>query len=145
MSVPSNLRNEKKQTAEERNIKIGAVVGFTVAALVGMTVATQFFAYKVNYWSGLSGEIIEHVYCPWQIFIWRKEHVDQMELFQDPVKIAFSVWMLLNVLVFAMVMVAKNKILHGLQTLHGSARWADYDDVKRAGLIQENSKDDKDP
>ena len=145
MSVPSNLRNEKKQTAEERKIKIGAVVGFAVAALVGMTVATQFFAYKVHYWSGLSGEIIEHVYCPWQIFIWRKEHADQMELFQDPVKIAFSVWMLLNVLVFAMVMVAKNKILHGLQTLHGSARWADYDDVKRAGLIQENSKDDKDP
>ena len=135
MAIPENLRNEKKQ-GESIGFKVGVLAAFIAAALTAMTFATQYFAYSVHYWDGLSGR---------QIFVWRGEHQDQIALFEKPVKLAFSIWLLLTVMVFGIVMMVKNK-LHGLKTLHGSARWADIEDIKRAGLIQNSDpKTDKEP
>ncbi len=144
MAIPENLRNEKKQ-GESIGFKVGVLAAFIAAALTAMTFATQYFAYSVHYWDGLSGRLFNHVYCPWQIFVWRGEHQDQIELFERPVKLAFSIWLMLTVMVFGIVMMVKNK-LRGLKTLHGSARWADIEDIKRAGLIQNSDpKTDKEP
>lgn len=105
-----------------------------VSLLIGLQVATQFFAYTFRYQSGL-GWNFNHVYPPWSILGWMGRWYAQ---YRNEFLWAGAIGMVVPVLVLLGVIVAKRmRATTGKanEQLHGSARWADRKDIIAAGLL----------
>ncbi|CAG0988766.1 partial Conjugal transfer protein TraG, partial [Anaerolineae bacterium] len=106
----------------------------------GLQSATQFFAYTLKYHSALGesvnlGENIRHVYAPWKILQWS---ANWHGLYSDEFIRAGSIGVLVSgvgLLTLAVVKVVSSNTSKANQYLHGSARWADKQDIESAGLM----------
>jgi type IV secretion system protein VirD4 len=106
----------------------------TLSLVSGLQAATQFFAHGFRFHAAL-GWNIEHVYPPWAIVAWavkwyRQYPVDFMQAGGIGVTIAGT----------GLLGVAVAKMLHSNSSranayLHGSARWANIDDIRASGLL----------
>lgn len=100
----------------------------------GLQVATQFFAHDFNYQSAL-GWHINQIYPPWGILHWATQWYHQ---YPDALMRAGSIGVvtasvgLLILVVVKMVSANSSKVN---EYLHGSARWANIQDIRAAGLI----------
>lgn len=100
----------------------------------GLQAATQVFAYDFRY-QGALGMHLQHIYAPWGIVQWAVKWYQQ---YPDAFMRAGSVGIvtagvgLLSLTVVKMVTANSSKVN---QYLHGSARWANVDDIKAAGLL----------
>lgn len=107
-----------------------AVVGM----LGGLVIATQVFARMHGYAPEL-GANWNHVYPPWAILGWA---VRWYRSAPDSITQAGSIGAVFTALVFfgiAIYSQIARSALRTLASLHGSARWADRNDIKRAGLL----------
>tara|TARA_R110002126_G_scaffold11644_2_gene51844 strand:- start:942 stop:2792 length:1851 start_codon:yes stop_codon:yes gene_type:complete len=115
------------QVRQKRHPKLNKTLMLLVvlALLISMQIGTQFVAYKFS---------LNHVYPPWQVLIWHlKYHAYHPDYFD-----AASGLMVMSSSLFFMLLVFSVK--HSKQDnvseyLHGSARWANQEDLKNAGLI----------
>ncbi|MDI9818641.1 MULTISPECIES: type IV secretory system conjugative DNA transfer family protein [unclassified Legionella] len=103
------------------------------AFLMSMQIGTQFLAYQFHYAEGL-GSSLSHVYMPWHLFIWA---VKYQSFYPDTFHAAFGVMVMSGSLLLMMIVMTsryfkKNEIS---DYLHGSARWANWEDLKQASLI----------
>lgn len=111
-----------------------------VAALFGMWVPTQFFAFKFDYQPVL-GVNIAHIYPPWAIIGWygRWGHDYPHEL-----KSALITGIMpfgLAVFGIMLLKMRNTKAMEIRKKLHGSARWATVEDINKSGLILVDAKD----
>ena len=96
--------------------------------------STQYFASLYNY-APVLGENLNGMYPPWYIFIWASQWYES-----DPKPFieSGSVFLIISG-VFCFVLIILQMInKHSAQAndfLHGSARWSDKKDIKRAGLL----------
>jgi type IV secretion system protein VirD4 len=105
-----------------------------VSVVAGLQAATQFFAYDFRYQLVL-GANIHQIYAPWSILKWAGKWYHQ---YPDAFMRAGSIGVmisgigLLALAVIKMVTVNSSKVN---EYLHGSARWANIQDIRAAGLI----------
>ncbi len=131
MTKDSNRFGKDESAAKNKRI-----VGFmTLTFLVGgFQVATQYFAYKFNYQPQL-GAHLNTIYEPWAILIWADKWYDQYPALFD---LAASIGVLLSGIGLILVLIIKMVLANSSRTnqgLHGSARWANKKDIKKAGLL----------
>jgi len=111
-----------------------------VASIVaGLQAATQFFAHDFRYQSVL-GANVRQIYAPWGILEWAGKWYHQYPdafLRAGSIGVVISGVGLLALTAARMVTANSSKVN---QYLHGSARWANIQDIRAAGLIpQERS------
>jgi type IV secretion system protein VirD4 len=105
-----------------------------VFMLAGLQSATQFFAHEFGYPSQL-GPHYQHLYAPWSILLWAYQW---WGLFQLSLMRAAAVGMTVTSTGLLSLMVAKVVAANSAKTnpyLHGSARWANQQDIEKAGLL----------
>jgi type IV secretion system protein VirD4 len=106
-----------------------------VTALVGgVQAATQYFAYEFGYQSVLGANIF-HIYPTWSIVQWAGKWYGQYKdgfMRAGSIGIVVSTVGLLTLSVIQMVMANSSKANN---YLHGSARWANVQDIRAAGLL----------
>ncbi|MHB8285068.1 MAG: type IV secretory system conjugative DNA transfer family protein [Caulobacteraceae bacterium] len=119
--------------------KAGRLAAWLLAggSVAGFWAATEVFAWRSEF-SPLLGASLSHIYAPWSILQWAKEYgADHTR----SLNLAFMSGILtagLPVLGLGMSkMNARNKMRIN-PDLHGSARWADMDDLQENGLIRGN-------
>ena len=135
--LSQNNRNVKKDRFIVRLLSVVCLIG-------GLQVATQYFAYKFNYQPHLGAHLF-HIYEPWAILLWANKWYAQYSGIIDLAAgfgVLFSSIGLILVLVIKMVLANSSRTNQGL---HGSARWADKQDIVAAGLLStgKNSKSNK--
>lgn len=111
------------------------IPSLTITSLAtGLACSTQYFARMFDYHPAL-GAHFQHIYVPWKILEWAaKWH----ERYPDALVRAGSVGMLVtSVALFAITAFAtvKRNSSKANEYLHGSARWANRQDIERAGLL----------
>ncbi len=112
-----------------------AVPLFAVFAFVlGLQVATQFYAWTVHYAESL-GANFAHLYAPWSIIDWtmRWSEVDS-EGFVKAGSVGMAVTAILLLLIAVYGQLQRNSTRTN-EFLHGSARWANRADLEKAGLL----------
>ena len=123
--------------AGRKNRKKSAKVIPTLATLVlgaGLQTSTQYFAHQFGY-APVLGANLDRLYPPWGILSWAGRWFGQ---YPDAFMRAGSLGIVIaGVGLIGLVvarMVAANSA-HASEYLHGSARWADVDDIRAAGLL----------
>ena len=100
----------------------------------GLQAATQFFASDFKYQTALGGHF-EHIYPPWKIMQWAGKWYSQ---YPDTFMRAGSVGILVAGAGLMGLVVAKMVLANSSKAneyLHGSARWANSQDIQAAGLL----------
>ncbi|ABQ54180.1 TPA: TraM recognition domain-containing protein [Legionella pneumophila subsp. pneumophila] len=121
----------RKKRVEKTNKQIVFLV--VLALFVSMQIGTQFVAYKLHYHQSL-GFSVAHIYLPWQLLWWNLQY---HSIYPDYFNAAFGLVAMSGSL-FLMIILFVSKQLtqeNVSEYLHGSARWANQDDLKDAGLI----------
>ena len=120
---------EKKQNTD----KLSMVLFVGIACLISLQIATQFVAYKFTYHPSL-GFSLKHIYPTWGFIAWFIQWGDDFPtIFQAGLGIfVMSGSFLLIVMVFGL---RHGKNESASDYLHGSARWANKKDIKKASLL----------
>ena len=109
------------------------ILGF-LSLGTGLQVATQYFAYLFDYQPSL-GSHIGQLYPAWGILLWASRWYGRAP---DDFIRAGSLGMICSsvcLLTVAMVKVVTANTAKANQYLHGSARWATFQEIKAAGLL----------
>ena len=102
--------------------------------LGGVQVATQHFAYIFQYQPQL-GAHFNQLYPPWSIIAWSDQwYALYPELFQQSISMGVLFSAAGLILTLIMKTVSSNSSRPNL-SLHGSARWAELDDIRAARLL----------
>ncbi|EMF7570015.1 type IV secretory system conjugative DNA transfer family protein [Salmonella enterica] len=128
-AVGPQVRNKKK-TARGKLIPAMAITSLAA----GIQAATQYFAYSFNY-QELLGPNFNHIYAPWSYFKWYSAWHDRLP---DASFAAGSVGATVaagGLVLTALTSMMKANSSKANEYLHGSARWADEQDIKAAGLL----------
>jgi len=126
-------------------------IGFTVFFLLaGLQTASQFFAFQFEYQANL-GWHLYHCYAPWSIVIWAKQWYSAYPEYQPYFLKAAGLGILVSgigLMVLALVKTLLANTARASEHLHGSARWANKQDIIAAGLLPDGKskeQDSKDP
>lgn len=106
----------------------------SMALLLGLWAATQFFAWRMQYQAAL-GPHFSHVYYPWRIAQWAWAWGQNYpQLFMQ----AGSAGVVTTGIVLVILTLARGFSSNRAKSsdyLHGSARWATKEDIKKADLL----------
>lgn len=123
------------QVRQKKNgkLKPSLILSVVFSLFISMQVGTQFVAYKFHYVDGL-GFSVAHVYLPWQLLSWNLKY---HHYYPDYFNAAFGLMVMSGCLLLLMIMFAGKHLKkeNVSEYLHGSARWANQDDLKNAGLM----------
>lgn len=117
------------------SMRLTCLVGFVFLAL-SFQISTQLLAYQFNYHPSL-GSSIHHVYSPWSSIFWMS---NWGALYPNLFALSIGVIAMINsipIIVFLIYRKSVNKD-KSEQYQHGSARWANMDDIKKAKLLNNN-------
>lgn len=122
-------------TGKQEGSRVVIKVLALLALLCGMWAATQFVAWKVNYAPGL-GWNIQGVYPPWSVLLWAMEGYGQApRLFAGAGSIGAVVAAVMLIVAVLWQTVVSNTS-RAMETIHGSARWANQKDINSAELLK---------
>lgn len=110
------------------------LIGLALLSLiVSLQIGTQYLAYKFHYHESL-GLSVAHVYLPWQLFLW---DLNYHAFYPDYFNAAFGLVVMSSCLLLMMVILVSQQLKKGevSEYLHGSARWANREDLRNASLI----------
>ena len=129
-SIGPQVRQKQNNKRTIRFISM-TLLGF----LISLEIGTQYVAYKFHYHASL-GFSFRHVYLPWQLLWWNIKYPNyHPEYFNAAFgMVVMSSCLFLMLLMFANRHLKKENIS---EYLHGSARWANRDDLNDAGLLSQ--------
>ncbi len=132
-SKPNNAIGPQVRQKKSGRLNTSLVALVIGAFLISMQIGTQFLAYQFHYAEGL-GSSLAHVYMPWQMFIWAMKY---QSFYPDTFHAGFGVMVMSGSLLLMMIVLASRyfKTNEISEYLHGSARWANWEDLKQASLI----------
>ena len=134
------MSDKNSYTRSSKEAKIGQnktkLVRFlALLSLVGgVQVATQYFAFKFNYQPQL-GVHFNHLYPPWAIIEWTNKWVDH---YPDSFNQAAGAGLLFSSIGLIVALIVKSVAANSSRPnshLHGSARWANSQDIYAARLL----------
>jgi type IV secretion system protein VirD4 len=109
-------------------------IGFILfSCLVSMAIGTQYLAYQFNYHSSL-GPSLGHIYLPWQLCGW---YLKFQSYYPEYFKAALGLMVMSGCFLMMVCTLVRQQLKKPEvgEYLHGSARWADMQDLKNASLI----------
>lgn len=107
---------------------------FVLTLILALQTATQITAYLFEYHPYLGGHLT-HVHWPWMVFIWAGQFGGQYsDIFTKAFSSGFGLAALPILGILVHKMVVKNTS-RAAEYMHGSARWADMDDVTSMSLL----------
>lgn len=114
-------------------------LGFGFGILAALQAGTQYFASQFNYAAAL-GENYNKIYMPWKLIQWYMTWKGQ---YPNQFQSAFGASAITLTIVLMLIAVYKVRMRkdNTQQTLHGSARWADKQDIQAAGLLALKEED----
>lgn len=118
----------KKNTKKNHKMKLVALISL----FLGLQVSTQFFAYLFHY-DPLLGKSLINIYYPWEIICWWLEW--SKEFYPQLVQSVSLGLFIAGIGLFYCIYNHSFKSQQINQYLHGSARWADINDLKRASIL----------
>ena len=120
----------QKRQGKTNKLLVVLVIG---ALLISMQIGTQYIAYRFQYADNL-GFSLAHVYMPWQVFCWDMKYHHH---YPDYFNAAFGIMVMSGCVLLMMLVLAARQFKkeNVSDYLHGSARWANKDDLKDAGLL----------
>lgn len=105
-----------------------------LSIVIGLQVATQLFAYKFKYHQIL-GVNYDGIYRPWAIIDWAiKWYAQYSNIFYQCAGVGVFVTTICLIAI-AILAILKSNSSKANENLHGSARWANKDDIIAAGLL----------
>lgn len=108
------------------------IVAVLLILLISLTASTQATAWRLGYQEAL-GAHFNYFYAPWKIISWTLNWYDQNpSLFIGCGSVGVCV---AGILLLFLTMALSRMMDPGTDYLHGSARWADKKDIKRANLF----------
>lgn len=133
---PSN-NNVGPQTREKKKPPRALQCFAGLSLLGGLQVATQVFAHAFNYHPALGKNFpaLGNIYAPWSVVGWA---VDYYTLYPHVVNKAASAGIVVaggGLLAVAIAKIVGVNSATASQYLHGSARWANPDDIRAARLV----------
>lgn len=124
------------QTSTNQPKRIIALVMLIISVMVTMIAYTQLIAHAFSYSDTLGSAWINKFYPPWQGINWYLQAgSDYPALFSRQLILAFSI----GGLFFGaglFILIVYRPVTRGNKSLYGTARWADYTDVKNTGLLE---------
>ncbi|MDP5168559.1 type IV secretory system conjugative DNA transfer family protein [Pseudomonas syringae] len=127
---------KKKKSIGSKVVPALGIASFVAASQA----ATQFFAWKFEYQAVL-GAHINHVYAPWAIYDWWNKWYG---VYPEALTAAGSVGTLVaagGLIGTALAKIVAANSSKGNEYLHGSARWADREDIEQASLLGNEGRD----
>lgn len=106
---------------------------FLLALILSLAAATQYFAHAFQYHPAL-GANLGHLYAPWKILAWVGQWPGH---YSTQFSMAGSVGIMTAAFGLILLMALKKHLaqFNMNSSLHGSARWAQKEDIARAGLL----------
>lgn len=134
--LSQNNRNSKKDAFLIQLLSVVCLVG-------GLQIATQYFAHQFNYQPQLGAHLF-HIYEPWAILLWANKWYAQYSGIFD-LAAGFSIFLNIGLILVLIIKMMLANSSRTNQELHGSARWANKQDIVAAGLLSsgKNSKSNK--
>lgn len=132
--MTNSNNHQHKGTARESLLVRSLALVFLIG---GFQMATQYFAHAFNYQPQLGAHLYQ-LYEPWAILRWADQWYGQYpRLFtlSASIGVLFAAAGLILTLIIKMVLANSSRVN---QKLHGSARWADKQDIEKAGLLATN-------
>lgn len=129
----NNMVGPQMRSRKKRPSKIIPALA-TLSLAGGLQSATQYFAHGFNYQRAL-GPNFDGVYPPWEIIHWATNWYGQ---YPDAFMKAGSIGITVSGIGLVGLAVAKMLLANSSKPneyLHGSARWANIDDIRAAGLL----------
>lgn len=124
-------QNKPIKPNKDAFIKLFSII---LIVLIGLSAGTQYFAYLAKYDKAL-GVNVDGFYAPWQILFWYKKWY---KIYPTPLQGALSITSFIIVSGIMGLVVReqiKKNTNKAFDSLHGSARWANKQDIMRAGLL----------
>lgn len=118
---------------------VSTLLILSILLILSFTVTTQYLAREFNYSDLLGGHIRDGFYYPWMwikwVSSWWTQHpeLSKKALFICTASFAFSFSL------FALLRVALGRRSKGIEGLHGTARWANKEEIEDAGLLYPGS------
>ncbi len=107
-----------------------------VGIITGLTLATQYSAYKMRYSPALGKPVIDHIYNPLNLLLWQVRFGRYVG-YQDIFKQSFGLLMTSIIVSFGVVSVLNYMFRDNHETtdVHGSAHWATHQEIRTQGLV----------
>lgn len=129
----NNAIGPQVRAKKQSKPKLMMLVYVFLAFLISLQFATQFVAYQLSYHASL-GSSLAHFYPTWDFILWSSKWAgDYPSIFKAGAGVfVMSASTMLVGLTFFMSHLKKDNVS---DYLHGSARWATKQDIKKAGLL----------
>ena len=144
MSGFNNDTGAIKKNPKKQKSKLVLYHTVIISLILSLQVSTQAFAYLFEYHEAL-GANYNDFYPFWQIITWS---FYWLKVYPEEFKFAYSAGLLCITTGIILAMAYKaseNAKSKGEQFLHGSARWADKEDIEDMGLLHPEQSQNKEP
>ena len=124
----------KEGSASKQISKVSLSLFVLFCIVLSLWSTTELVAYKFHYHPSL-GASMSHLYTPWQCVVWFYKWGN---IYPSIFKVGISFFVMLNSFFFIVILsiiVKRNKVTNVSKYLHGSARWANEKDIKKASLF----------
>ena len=137
--MSSKIDNEEKNQSGGKLRLIGAVYLMLYVCVLN-SLCTQFIAYRVAYHRALGTPLFGNIYSPFAWWDWMFKFYDYAPQSYTYAFIFFALGILVGMLVYVLWVGFKSRSSRKHDDLHGSARFADMDDVQDSGLLPQEGK-----
>lgn len=143
MTATPNLYYIPRSQGDITKVVWLALCLFVFIALLATWAATQYAAWQFQYNLRLGKPMFNgtHIYAPWDILIWTFKYnnlgfgVAVLNVFKKAHLIMGVGGLLSLVLPVSLIFQRTRKVANERNDLHGSAHWADVDEVKASGIL----------
>lgn len=118
-----------------------ALVIMLLITLLSMTASTQYMAWKFMYAGELGGKITEHLYWPFMCLVWIFKYYSPaygtavMGVVSQGISILAAGGILSIMIPVGIAYWRTKRLKNQRNDLHGSAHWADNEEIKKSGLL----------
>jgi len=128
-----NTIGAQRKGGKEPNGKLRKVLILLMIFMVALAAATQYFAYEFNYSEGL-GPNWNKLYWPWGILSWYKYRLRYESEYTGALGLGMVV-VCVGMVAFLVVERIRKNTAKANAFLHGSARWAEEEDIIAMSLL----------
>jgi type IV secretion system protein VirD4 len=132
--INKNTNNGPQARGKKKNKNLVVQLGALISLLLGLEACTYYFAQAFHYSKAL-GASFHHVYWPWSIYLWWQ---NWHQVYPHYFTTAFSVGVMVTsagLMACALFKMVSARSSTANESLHGSARWAEKEDILEAGLL----------
>lgn len=125
------MTKKKKQSMSAKK-KLAVIVTMFV---IGSILSTQIMAWRFNYHPALGRPLYDHFYAPWDWMIWSAKYYATHQSMLAGGWLTMMGIMGVGFIILTAQMTMRSRDTSSVDDLHGSARWAEKEDIEEAGLL----------